>query len=87
MRVSSAEFLRSYGTLTDKALSEPVTITRNGRDRLVVLSVEEYERLRRRDRQARRIEDLSDAELEAISKADVPAEYAHLDEELKDWTP
>lgn len=87
MRVSSAEFFRSYGTLTDKALSEPVTITRNGRDRLVVLSVEEYERLRRRDRQARRIEDLSDAELEAISKADVPAEHAHLDEELKDWTP
>jgi uncharacterized repeat protein (TIGR03843 family) len=29
-----------------------VTITRNGRDRLVVLSVEEYARLKRRDRQA-----------------------------------
>ena len=46
MRVSSAEFLNSYGALTDKALSEPVTITRNGRDRLVVLSVKEYERLK-----------------------------------------
>lgn len=87
MRVSSAEFLKSYGALTDKALSEPVTITRNGRDRLVVLSVEEYERLKQRDRRVRRIEELTDAEMDAIAKADFPAEYAHLDDELKDWNP
>lgn len=87
MRVSSAEFLKSYGALTDKALSEPVTITRNGRDRLVVLSVEEYERLKQRDRRVRRIEELTDAEMDAIAKADVPGEYAHLDDELKDWNP
>ena len=42
MRVSSVEFVRNYGTLADRALSEAVTITRNGRDRLVVLSAEEY---------------------------------------------
>ena len=87
MRVSSAEFLKSYGALTDKALSEPVTITRNGRDRLVVLSVEEYERLKQRDRRVRRIEELTDAEMDTIAKAEVPAEYAHLDDELKDWNP
>jgi PHD/YefM family antitoxin component YafN of YafNO toxin-antitoxin module len=68
-------------------LSEPVTITRNGRDRLVVLSVEEYERLKQWDRRVRRIEELTDAEMDAIAKAEVPAEYAHLDNELKDWTP
>jgi PHD/YefM family antitoxin component YafN of YafNO toxin-antitoxin module len=87
MRVSSAEFLKNYGALTDKALSEPVTITRNGRDRLVVLSVDEYARLKGHERRVRRIEDLGDAEMEAIAKAEVPAEYAHLDEELKDWNP
>jgi PHD/YefM family antitoxin component YafN of YafNO toxin-antitoxin module len=43
MRISSADFLENYGALTDKALSEPVTITRDGRDRLVLLSIEEYE--------------------------------------------
>jgi PHD/YefM family antitoxin component YafN of YafNO toxin-antitoxin module len=53
MRVSSAEFLKNHGHLTDKALSEPLTITRNGRDQLVMLSVEENERLKRHDRRVR----------------------------------
>ena len=87
MRISSAEFFENYVTLTDKALSEPVTITRDGRDRLVLLSVEEYDRLKRRDRRVRRIEDFTAEEMEAIAKAEVPAEYAYLDEELKDWKP
>ena len=37
MRISTAEFIKNYGTLADKALQEPVMITKNGRDRLVVL--------------------------------------------------
>ena len=32
MKVSTADFIKNYGTLTDKALTEPVTITKNGRD-------------------------------------------------------
>ena len=35
MKVSTADFIKNYGTLADKALLEPVTITKNGRDRLV----------------------------------------------------
>ncbi len=84
MRVTTAEFIKGYGTLADKALTEPVTITKNGRDRLVLVSVDEYERLRRRDRRALRTEDLSEADLALIAKSEVPAEHAHLDEELGD---
>ena len=87
MRVSSAEFLKNYGTLADKALSEPVTITRNGRDRLVIISVEEYGRLKRRDRRAYPIEDMTPEQLAALEQAEIPAEYAHLDAELRDWKP
>jgi PHD/YefM family antitoxin component YafN of YafNO toxin-antitoxin module len=87
VRVTTSEFIRGYGALADKALTEPVTITSNGRDRLVLLSVDEYERLRRRDRRAFRAEELSEADLELIAQAKVPAEYAHLDEELGDWQP
>lgn len=43
------------------------------------------DRIERRDRRARRIEELSDAEMEAIAKAEVPAEYVQLDEELRGW--
>jgi len=87
MRVTTADFIKHYGSLADKALAEPVTITKNGRDRLVVLSADEYARLRRRDRRAVRAEDLTEEEIALIARAEVPAEYAHLDEELKDWHP
>jgi hypothetical protein len=87
MRVTTAEFIKGYGTLADRALSEPVTITKNGRDRLVLLSVEEYERLRQRDRRAVLAEDLSDADLALIAKAEVPDAHAHLDAELKGEEP
>jgi prevent-host-death family protein len=87
MRISSAEFQKRFGSLADKALTEPVTITRNGRDRLVLLSVEEYDRLKRRDRRVVRLEDFTDDEMALIAQAEVPVEYVHLDAELKDWQP
>lgn len=87
MRVTTAEFIKGYGALADRALIEPVTITKNGRDRLVLISAEEYERLRRRDRRVILPEELTEAELAAIAQAEVPAEHAHLDAELGDWRP
>jgi len=84
VRVTTAEFIKGYGTLADKTLTEPVTITKNGRDRLVMVSADEYERLRRRDRRAFRAEELSEDDIALIAKAEVPTEYAHLDEELGD---
>ena len=87
MKISTADFIKNYGTLADKALIEPVIITKNGRDRLVILSADEYARLKRRDRRVVRLEEFSEDEMALIAQAEVPAEYAHLDTELKDWTP
>jgi prevent-host-death family protein len=87
VRVTTADFIKHYGRLADRALSEPVTITKNGHDRLVVLSAEEYERLKRRDRRVVRAGELTDEEVALIARAEVPAEYGHLDEELKNWRP
>lgn len=61
---------------------EPVTITRQGREELVLLSIEEYLRLKRRDQEALLVEELSDEDLDAIGKAKVPSEYAYLNAEL-----
>jgi prevent-host-death family protein len=85
--VTSAEFQRNLGLYQDKALAEPVTITKNGRERLVLLSVEEYQRLKRRDRRAFKIEDITDEQLAAVEAAQVPERHRHLDDELKDWKP
>ena len=81
-RVTSRELQRNFGRCQDEALKAPLTVTRNGRDRLVILSVDEYARLKRRDRQALAVEDLSGAEIEAISRAEPPAEAARYDREL-----
>ena len=85
--VTSAEFQRKIGLYQDKALAEPVTITKNGRDRLVLLSVEEYRRLKRRDRRVFSIDEITDEQLAAVEAARVPEQYAYLDAELKDWKP
>ena len=73
MIVPASEFQRNIGTYQDRALTEPVFVTRNGRERTVLLSVEEYRRLKRRDREALAVEQFSDAELAAIAAASVPA--------------
>lgn len=44
-RVSATEFKNNIGAYSDAAMSEPVIITSHQRDRLVLLSAEEYRRL------------------------------------------
>jgi prevent-host-death family protein len=85
--VSSAEFQRNLGLYQDKALTEPITITRNGRERLVLLSVEEFQRLKRRDRRVLAAEDLPAEKIAAIDAARMDERHKHLDAELKDRTP
>jgi prevent-host-death family protein len=87
VRISTADFIKNFGVLADQALAEPVRITKHGRDRLVMVSAAEYDRLKRRDRQVFLAEELPDEVLELIAKAEIPADLAHLDDELKDWKP
>lgn len=44
-RVSATEFKNNFGAYSDAAMKEPVIITSHQRDRLVVISAEEYRRL------------------------------------------
>jgi prevent-host-death family protein len=81
--VSAAEFQRNFGRYQDEALKRPLSITRNGRERLVVLSVEEYQRLKRRDRVVFRTEALSEAEIKAIAEGGMDARHYGLDAELE----
>lgn len=87
LRISTADFIKKFGELADLALAEPLRITKHGRDRLVVLSAAEYDRLKRRDRRVVRVEDLTDEDLDLIAQAEVPAEFAYLDAELENWKP
>ncbi|MGE0213737.1 MAG: type II toxin-antitoxin system prevent-host-death family antitoxin [Parvibaculaceae bacterium] len=82
MKVTASEFQKAFGALSDRALRAPVTITKQGRDHLVVMSVDEYARLKRRDRKVGLAEELPDEWLEAIRTAKVPDGHAALDDEL-----
>ena len=85
--VTSAEFHRNIGTYQDLALTKTVAITKNGRQRTVLISAEEYARLKRRDRRVLLAGELSEEQIAAIRKASVPGEFDHLDQELNDWKP
>ena len=80
-RVTTREFQRNFGRFQDEAMKAPLSITRNGRNRLVILSSEEYARLKRRDRRAVSVRNLSDAEIEAILSAEPPPEAAEFEHE------
>lgn len=82
-RVSIGVFEDSPGTVGENALREPITITKQGRDHLVLLSAEEYARLKRRDRKIHTIDDLPDEWLEAVDKAQMPEGLKHLDRDLE----
>jgi prevent-host-death family protein len=82
-RVTASEFQQAFGALSDKARHEPVIITKHGRDSLVVMSAEEWERLKRRDRRVGLTAELTDEWVEAVRRAKVPDEFAHLDAALK----
>ncbi len=72
-RVTASEFQQAFGALSDKARHEPVVITKHGRDSLVVMSAEEWERLKRRDRRAGLTTELPGEWIETVRNAKAPA--------------
>jgi prevent-host-death family protein len=72
-RVTASEFQQAFGALSDKARHEPVVITKHGRDSLVVMSAEEWERLKRRDRRVGLASELSEEWIEAVRNAAITA--------------
>lgn len=82
LKVSSAEFHKRLGLYQDLALSQAVAITRNGRDRTVLISVEEYQRLKRRDRDVLTLDDFTDADIAALEATRAPETSKAFDDEL-----
>jgi hypothetical protein len=87
IRVSSTEFGKEVGRYQDIALAQPVVVTRNGRDRTVMISADEYARLKRRDRRVFAAGELPDDMLDAVRTAEVDERHRRLDDLIPDWTP
>ena len=83
VRLPSHEVQRQWGRVQDMAIVEPVTVTSKGRDRLVMMSSDEYARLKRRDRQVMLPADFSDADIEHLENTRAPIEASAFDHEVR----
>jgi prevent-host-death family protein len=83
LKVSAADFQRNIGRYQDLALRSPVAVTRNGRESCVLISTEEYNRLKRRDREVLGLEDFTDADIAALENSRPPSDSTAFDHELK----
>lgn len=83
-KVTSAEMQRKFGQFKEVAQREPVTITSHGRDSLVLISVQEFQRLKALDtRQAYYAWELPEDLSEELDQAVAPAADAQYDRELE----
>lgn len=82
IKISSIDFGREPDRYQGLAVAEPVVVTRDGRDSVVVISAEEFQRLKRRDRIALGIEDFTLEEVEAVRAARPSTEAEAFNDEL-----
>ena len=82
-QTTAVEFQRKFGEFQHKALREPVEITRHGRREFVLLSADYYDRLVAMARRTHRTEHASAVVIEAVERAEMDAERAHLDELMR----
>ena len=78
--MTALEAKTRFGQLIDAAQRRPVTVTKNGRAAVVVMSVEDYER--RRQSAAQRLGQIMDQTAEEAARKDLTE--AKLDELLAD---
>lgn len=82
LTVTASEVAKNFGRYQDVALTQPVAVSSNGRAKTVIVSADEWRRLKRRDRQARRIEEMGADFFALLAKTEPPPEAAQFDDEL-----
>jgi prevent-host-death family protein len=80
--VTARDVQKMFGRYHDQALAAPVTVTKYGRPSVVILSAIEYERLRKLDRQALAVSELSDSDIESIRAARIPKRHRYRSSDL-----
>lgn len=82
LRVPASQFQRELGRLRSVAHREPVIVTSHGRDDVVLLSLEEYHRLRSLDRRVMHVSELTDEEITALGAVEMPMEAGRYNDEV-----
>jgi prevent-host-death family protein len=82
-QTSALEFQRNFGEYQHAARREPVEITRHGRREFVLMSADHYDWLLAAARRSHRTAEAADVVVDAVRRAEMDPEHAHLDELLK----
>ena len=81
--VAGAKFTKQFGRFRAVAHREPVSVTSHGNEDIVVISADEYKRLKSRDRIALFASELRPDDIAALQRDDIPEESAEFDHELE----
>ncbi len=81
-QVTSGELQKEFGRYRSIAHREAVVITNHGRDDLVLLSVDEYKRLRRLEKRSFHISALTDDELIDLENTSISVEASKYNHEM-----
>ncbi len=82
--ITAAELQNHFGRYRDLAQKEPVSVTHHGRESIVVMSADEYKRLKALDtRQAYFAHELPDHIVEELEKGYKGGPTPHLDHLMK----
>ena len=82
IKVSALEFENNFRVYETVALTEAVTVTRDGDERTVMISAGEYHRLKRLDRAVLGLDDFTPADPRAIPRSEPSPESGRYDHEL-----
>ena len=75
--VSATDVQKNFGAYHDQALSEPVRVTKYGRETVYIVSAKTFHAMKQAQRDAIASADLSDAELALIEAAEIPPEHRY----------
>jgi antitoxin StbD len=73
----ASEVQKNFGAFHDRAMREPIRVTKYGRETVYIVSAETFHALKQGYREAVTVEDLTDAEVEAIAAAEIPPEHRY----------
>jgi antitoxin StbD len=74
---SASDVQKNFGVYHDRALSEPIRVTKYGRETVYIVSAKTFHELKQAQRDAVASAELTDAEMALINSAEIPAEQRY----------
>ena len=80
--IGSREFTENPVETMNDARYEPVVITEDGKRRLVIMSIEVFDSMRRGSRRVLHVSEMAEEDVKEIADSKMPEGLEHLDKEL-----